>query len=200
MRRLMELADAPENCWKLGYDACPLDNGAPMIPAKTARMLTRYNTWSNKVWYDAMAALPPGEAEKPRVSLFKNMIHTMNHIYIVDLIWQHHLEGRDHKMTARNSKDHPPLDEMRRVHAASDAWYEAWSDKQTDETMNDRRPVTLIGGNRVVMSLAEMLLHLYHHTAYHRGYVGDMMFNVPEHRAPVTDLPVFLREVPQNYY
>ena len=171
-----------------------------MIPAKTARMLTRYNTWSNKVWYDAMAALPPGEAEKPRVSLFKNMIHTMNHIYIVDLIWQHHLEGRDHKMTARNSKDHPPLDEMRRVHAASDAWYEAWSDKQTDETMNDRRPVTLIGGNRVVMSLAEMLLHLYHHTAYHRGYVGDMMFNVPEHRAPVTDLPVFLREVPQNYY
>ena len=42
--------------------------------------------------------------------------------------------------------------------------------------------------------------NLYHHTAYHRGYVGDMMFNVPEHRAPVTDLPVFLREVPQNYY
>ena len=59
---------------------------------------------------------------------------------------------------------------------------------------------TLIGGNRVVMSLAEMLLQLYHHTAYHRGYVGDMMFNVPEHRAPVTDLPVFVREVPQNYY
>ena len=92
-----------------------------MIPAKTARMLTRYNTWSNKVWYDALAALPAGEAEKPRTSLFKNMIHTMNHIYIIDLIWQHHLEGRDHKMTARNTKDHPPLDEMRRMHAASDS-------------------------------------------------------------------------------
>ena len=64
-----------------------------MITAKTARMLTRYNTWSNKVWYDALVTLPPGEAEKPRTSLFKNMIHTMNHIYIIDLIWQHHLEG-----------------------------------------------------------------------------------------------------------
>mgnify|MGYP003344794254 FL=1 len=65
--------------------------------------------------------------------------------------------------------------------------------------MADRRPVVLIGGNRVVMSLAEMLLHLYHHTSYHRGYVGDMFFNVTGYRAPVTDLPVFLREVPQNY-
>jgi uncharacterized damage-inducible protein DinB len=31
-----------------------------MITAKTARMLTRYNTWSNKVWYDALVTLPPG--------------------------------------------------------------------------------------------------------------------------------------------
>ena len=59
--------------------------------------------------------------------------------------------------------------------------------------------ITLIGGNRVVMSQGEMLLHLYHPTAYHRGFAGDMMFNVKGHRAPVTDLPVFLREVPQSY-
>ena len=171
-----------------------------MIPAKTARMLTRYNTWSNKVWLDAIAALPAGEDVKPRTSLFKNMVHTMNHIYIIDVIWQHHLEGRDHGMTARNTPDFPTLAELRDKQAKIDQWYEHWSDRQTDETMADRRPVTLIGGNRVVMSLAEMLLHLYHHTAYHRGFVGDMMFNVTGHRAPVTDLPVFLREVPQNYY
>jgi uncharacterized damage-inducible protein DinB len=170
-----------------------------MINANTARMFTRYNAWSNKIWYDAIAALPPGEALKERTSLFKNMVHTMNHNYIVDTIWRAHLEGRDHGLSARNTKDHPPLDDLRRAHEESDAWYIHWSDKQTDETIVDRRPVTLIGGNRVVMSLGEMLLHLYHHTAYHRGYVGDMMFNVPGHRAPVTDLPVFLREAPQNY-
>ena len=171
-----------------------------MISANTARMFTRYNTWSNKLWFDALAALPAGEAEKPRTSLFKNMVHTMNHIYIIDLIWQAHLEGRDHGMTVRNTADYPPLAELSTKQQAIDRWYEQWSDKQTDETIVDRRPVTLIGGNRVVMSLGEMLMHLYHHTAYHRGFVGDMMFNVPGHRAPVTDLPVFLREVPQNYY
>ena len=170
-----------------------------MITTKTARMLTRYNTWSNKAWFDAIAALPPGEDVKPRTSLFKNMVHTMNHICIIDLMWQAHLEGRDHGMTARNTQDFPTLAELREKQATVDQWYEHWSDRQTDESLEDRRPVTLIGGNRVVMSLGEMLLHLYHHTAYHRGFVGDMMFNVPGHRAPVTDLPVFLREAPQNY-
>ena len=170
-----------------------------MINAKTARMLTRYNTWSNKVWYDAIAALPEGEATKPRTSLFKSIVHTMNHNVVIDLIWQAHLEGRDHGMTARNSAESPTLEQWRKDQQAIDQWYEQWSDKQTDETLADRRPITLIGGNCVVMSQGEMLLHLYHHTAYHRGFAGDMMFNVKGHRAPVTDLPVFLREVPQSY-
>jgi len=59
--------------------------------------------------------------------------------------------------------------------------------------------VVLIGGNRVIMSKGEMLLHLYQHTGYHRGFVGDMFYQIPAQRPPVTDLPVFLREVPQNY-
>ena len=170
-----------------------------MINAETARMLTRYNTWSNKVWYDAIAALPEGEATKPRTSLFKSIVHTMNHNVVIDLIWQAHVEGRDHGMTARNSAESPTLEQWWKDQQAIDQWYEQWSDKQTDETLADRRPVVLIGGNRVVMSQGEMLLHLYHHTAYHRGFAGDMMFNVKGHRAPVTDLPVFLREAPQSY-
>jgi uncharacterized damage-inducible protein DinB len=33
------------------------------------------------------------------------------------------------------------------------------------------------------------------HKTYHRGQVADMMYQVPA-RPPVTDLPVFLRDVP----
>jgi uncharacterized damage-inducible protein DinB len=165
-----------------------------MISLQSVRMMTRHNAWSNKIWYDAIAALPPGEATKPRTSLFKNMVHTMNHNYVVDLIWRAHLEGREHGFAARNTEDHPTLEALRDLHGASDAWYVQWSEQQTDSSINERRTITLIGGNRVDMSRGEMLFHLYHHTAYHRGYVGDMMFNVPGHRAPITDLPVFLRE------
>jgi uncharacterized damage-inducible protein DinB len=170
-----------------------------MIGIRTARMMTRYNAWSNKVWFAAIAALPPGEATKERKSLFKNMVHTLNHIYIIDVIWQAHLEGRDHGLAARNTPDHPPLDELWRKQQESDAWYVKLGDMITDAALDERRTVTLIGGNQVAMSRGEMLLHLYHHTAYHRGFIAEMLYEVPGCRPPVTDLPVFLRETPQDY-
>ncbi len=37
-----------------------------------------------------------GEATKKRPTLFKNMVNTLNHLHVVDLIWQAHIEGRDH--------------------------------------------------------------------------------------------------------
>jgi uncharacterized damage-inducible protein DinB len=44
------------------------------------------------------------------------------------------------------------------------------------------------------MTRGEILLHIVNHTSYHRGFVGDMMYQIPV-RAPTTDLPVFLRDV-----
>src|SRR3954463_4088 len=38
--------------------------GFPMT-FRHSRMLTRYNHWANKVMFDAVAALPEGEATKP---------------------------------------------------------------------------------------------------------------------------------------
>ena len=104
------------------------------MDAATARMLARYNAWSDRVMFDAVAALPEGEAGKPRTSLFRNMVHTLNHIYVIDRIWQAHLEGRDHGYEARNTKDHPPLTELQRLQQEVDAWYVAWSDTQTAAT------------------------------------------------------------------
>lgn len=164
-----------------------------MITTSTARMLTRYNAWANKLIFDAVAALPPGEATKERQSLFKNMVHTLNHNYVIDLIWQAHLEGRDHGFEARNTKTYPPLDELWRAQQIVDDWYIAWSDALTDAALGEAVNFTLIGGNPGVMTRGEILLHVVNHTAYHRGFVGDMFFQVPA-RAPTTDLPVYLRE------
>jgi len=44
-----------------------------------ASMLARYNAWANKLIFEAVAALPAGEAAKQRQTLFKNMVHTLNH-------------------------------------------------------------------------------------------------------------------------
>ena len=164
-----------------------------MITTRTARMLTRYNAWANKLIFDAVAALPAGEATKERQSLFKNMVHTLNHNYVIDLIWQAHLEGRDHGFTARNTVGYPELDELWSAQQAIDDWYTTWSDKLSDAALDEKVSFTLIGGNQGVMTRGEILLHVVNHTTYHRGFVADLFYQVPA-RPPTTDLPVFLRE------
>ncbi len=161
--------------------------------ADTIRMLARYGQWSNQVMFDAVAALPEGEALKPRNSLFKNMVHTLNHIYVIDRIWQAHLEGREHGYAARNTPDHPPLAELWSLQQDVDAWYVAWSDRQTDATLAETVHYTLIGGNPGAMTRGEILLHVVTHTNYHRGFIADMIYEVPGCRPPTMDLPVYLR-------
>jgi uncharacterized damage-inducible protein DinB len=161
-----------------------------------ARMLTRYNAWSNQLMFDAVAALPAGEAVKERKSLFKNMVHTLNHNYVIDAIWQAHLEGRAHGYAARNTVDYPPLAELSEKQQAMDQWYIQWAGALTAAALDAKVQFTLIGGNAGAMTRFEILQHVVNHTSYHRGFVCDMFFEVPA-RPPTMDLPVFLREVPQ---
>ena len=161
------------------------------------RTLTRYNAWANRLIFDAVAALPPGEAEKPRKSLFKNMVHMLNHNYVIDRIFQAHLEGRAHGYTARNTPDHPPLAELWRAQQEIDAWYVARYDAMTRAELEETIRFTFVGGGEGAMTRGEILLHLVNHTSYHRGFVAEMFYQVPA-QPPTTDLPVFLRDVAQT--
>jgi uncharacterized damage-inducible protein DinB len=168
-----------------------------MTHTRTARMLTRYNAWADRLIFDAVAALPEGEATRERKTLFRDMVHTLNHNYVIDRIWQAHLEGREHGYEGRNTRDYPPLPDLWRAQQEIDRWYIAWSDTLTDAVLDEKVSFTLIGGNRGVMTRGEILLHVVNHTTYHRGFVADLFYQVPA-RPPTTDLPVFLREEGQS--
>ena len=155
--------------------------------------LTRYNAWANELLFAAVAALPEGEAIKPRPSVFRNMVHTLNHNYVIDRIFQAHLEGRSHGYSARNTPEHPPLAELWRAQKDLDRWYVNWSDQISDAALDERVSFSFVGGGEGVMTRGEILQHLVNHTSYHRGFVAQMFYDVPA-RPPTTDLTVFLRD------
>ena len=159
-----------------------------------ARTLTRYNAWANELIFAAVAALPEGEAVKPRRSVFRNMVHTLNHNYVIDRIFQAHLEARGHGYTARNTPDHPPLAELWRAQQDLDRWYIDWSDRIGDAALGEKVNFTFVGGGEGAMTRGEILQHLVNHTSYHRGFVAQMIYDVPA-RPPTTDLTIFLRDV-----
>ena len=168
-----------------------------MTTPRTARTLTRYNAWANEIIFAAVAKLPPGAAEKPRPGLFRNMQHMLNHNYVIDDIFKHHLSGQTHGYTARNTADYPPLDKLLAMQREIDAWYIAWSDRITPAQLEEVVKFTFVGGGDGALSRGDILLHIVNHTSYHRGFVAEMMSAVPgDHKAPTTDLPVYLRDAP----
>jgi uncharacterized damage-inducible protein DinB len=164
------------------------------VQRNDARTLTRYNAWANELIFAAVAGLPEGEAVKPRRSVFRNMVHTLNHNYVIDRIFQAHLEGRSHGYTARNTPDHPPLAELWRAQRDLDRWYIDWADRIGDDALGEKVKFTFVGGGEGAMARGEILQHLVNHTSYHRGFVAQMIYDVPA-RPPTTDLTVFLRDI-----
>jgi uncharacterized damage-inducible protein DinB len=165
-----------------------------MITADTARMLTRYKAWANEIVYATVAALPDGEALKPRATVFGNMVHTLNHLYVVDRIFQAHLEGKDHGYAARNTPTTPPLDELWRDVQALDAWYIERYDQLPDAALGEDIAFQFVGGGDGVMTRGEILMHLVNHGTYHRGFVGSMLTEAKVRPRP-TDLTVYLRDI-----
>ncbi len=136
--------------------------------------------------FDATRALPPDEVVKTRQTLFKTMIGTLNHNYVVDLIG----------FKARNAILHADLDDLRRAQQDVNAWFERWADEQTDASLAEELSFAFISGERSTMSRGAMFMHLVNHATYHRGWVCDMFFDVPA-KPPTTDLPVFLAAHPE---
>jgi uncharacterized damage-inducible protein DinB len=168
-----------------------------MSSTRSARMLARYNAWADQVLFDAVAALPPGAATQERPTLFKTMVRTLNHNYLIDVIWRAHLEGRDHGFQRRDVVLHPELVELWTAQQAANAWLIDWADAQTEASLEQQVGFTLIGGNKGAMTRGEILLHVVTHHSYHRGWVADMFFQVPA-QPPTMDLPAFRRLVPEQ--
>ncbi|MGA2655654.1 MAG: DinB family protein [Gammaproteobacteria bacterium] len=161
---------------------------------KTAKMLTRYNAWANHLIFEAVEQLPPQEITKERDTVFKNIVYTLNHCYVIAQIWQAHLEGREHGFTARNTKDCPPIDLLHAAQKEIDNWYINLSDNLSSDALNEMIHFTFIGGTKGAMTREEILIHIVNHTSFHRGFVADMFYQIPA-RPPTTDLPVFLQNM-----
>lgn len=156
------------------------------------KMLIRYNAWTNQLLFESMAKLNLEVITDEEQLLIQKMIRVLNHIYIVDLIWQAHLEGYQHGITDRNPKEYPKFESLWQQQKVMDDWYIAWSDKVTLESLHQQVSFTLISGREGCMTRQEMLFHVVNHRTYHRGMVANL-FTQMGLKAPATDLNVFLQ-------
>jgi uncharacterized damage-inducible protein DinB len=155
--------------------------------------LLRYKRWADKLIFEAVQALPAEELTRERPTLFKTLLNTLNHIYVVDLVWRAHLEGSSHGISRLSMVLHTKLEDLWKAQRLLDDWYVALGDGLTREAAAEIVEFRFVDGKPGVMSREDMLLHVVNHTTYHRGWVADLFFQIPA-RPPTTDFPVFLRD------
>lgn len=162
-----------------------------MLDPPSAQLLANYRQWADQNTFEAVATLPPGEATKERPTHFKTIVGTLNHIYLMDIIWKAHLEGRDHGFESREVMLYEDLAELWDAQRKINHWYIDWSERQSVQSLSEIVRFQFIGGEPGAMTRGEILLHVINHATYHRGWIADLFFQVPA-RNPTTDLPVYL--------
>lgn len=156
-------------------------------------LLTRYKAWADDRLLATLSTLPEQTLEVERKIVFGSILRTLHHVYVMDLVWKAHLEGEAHGFTTRNPADSPSFSEIRSSQRQIDDWYVRYADSLSRDQSKEIVDFGFIGGGRGSMSRCDILLHVVNHTTYHRGHIGDMIYEV-DAAPPTTDLPVFLQD------
>lgn len=165
-----------------------------MSVTETVKRLAEYKAWANEITFSAVKSLPEGEATKERKTRYKNMIYTLNHVYVIDCVFKAHLQSKPHSYTARNTETCPSLEELWESTKVIDQWYIGYAHSISEKELQEIINFQFVDGGEGAMSRSEMILHVVNHGTYHRGLVSDMMYQVPT-VPPANDLTVYLRDV-----
>lgn len=137
----------------------------------TLQSLFAQKSWANNELFHALAAVTdPVHAEARHTS-----VRTLNHIHVVDQIFQAHLRGEPHGHEATNTDATPELGELQFAVADTDAWYQNYVAKLPSAALSEHIAFRFTDGDSGSMSREEMLLHVITHGAYHRGNVGQVL-------------------------
>lgn len=140
----------------------------------TLHSLFAQKAWANNELFNALAAVNAQE----HAGAVHTAVRTLNHIYVVDRIFQAHLLGQPHSYTASNTDATPDLGELHFVAAEVDAWFERYTATVTPAQLGERIVFRFTDGDTGTMTREEMLAHVITHGAYHRGNVGQVLKSI----------------------
>lgn len=154
----------------------------------------RFKNWSNELGFTALQNLPTEELTKHRQTTFKNILGTLNHIYVVEDIFKAHLKGQKHSYKRLSAPIIPTLDEIMTQQRIMDQWYLDYARSLSEDQLHEKVSFQFQDGTDGLMSRLEILTHIVTHDTFHKGFVNEMVYKVPTNM-PNNDYPVFVREV-----
>jgi uncharacterized damage-inducible protein DinB len=103
------------------------------------------------------------------------MLRILDHIHVVDRIFQHHLQGKAHAFQAPRSAELPQLETLANSAREVDDWYASYVWGLGEGDFEEPLDFTFTSGKRARMRRGEIILHVCMHGTYHRGNAGAVL-------------------------
>lgn len=141
------------------------------MPCQPYTTLLAFKRWADLDLYDAVGRnfrrLSPEDATL--------MLRVLDHMHVVDRIFQHHLQGMPHGFGAPRSETLPDLHSLADGATKLADWYVAYTDRVSQDELDQPLDFAFTSGKRARMTRGEILLHVCLHGTYHRGNAGALL-------------------------
>jgi uncharacterized damage-inducible protein DinB len=127
--------------------------------------------WADRGLYDVVAR----DFERLSKEDAFLMLRILDHIHVVDQIFQHHLQGLPHTFQAPRSQEMPDLQVLANNARKVDDWYASYVDGLAEGDFEQPLEFTFTSGKPARMKRGEILLHVCLHGTYHRGNAGALL-------------------------
>jgi uncharacterized damage-inducible protein DinB len=135
--------------------------------------LFKYKAWANEELFVCLKAMDEAQRAERHAA-----IRILNHVYVVDRIFEANLQDRRHGHTATNTPETPTLQSLWESVQSTDRWYCEYISTLGRDALGEQIEFTFVDGDRGRMSREDMLAHVVTHGGYHRGAVGRILAQV----------------------
>jgi uncharacterized damage-inducible protein DinB len=133
--------------------------------------LIGYKRWADRGLYDVvgqnLARLDNADATI--------VLRLLDHILVVDNIFQHHLQGLPHGLKAPASEETPDFQVLARRMAEINDWYVSYVDALREDDFREPVDFVFTNGTPARMRRGQIILHVCLHGTYHRGNAGIVL-------------------------
>ncbi|MDP3746582.1 MAG: DinB family protein [Phenylobacterium sp.] len=127
--------------------------------------------WADRGLYDAVSQnLDRLTDEETSI-----MLRILDHIHVVDRIFQHHLLGTTHAFQAARSEEMPEFQALADSAREIDDWYATYVAGLAANDFEQPLDFVFTSGKPARMRRGEIVLHVCLHGTYHRGNAGAVL-------------------------
>ena len=103
------------------------------------------------------------------------VLRILDHMHVVDRIFQHHLQGLPHTFQAPRSEKIPGLEGLASSAREVDDWYTTYVAGLSETDFEQPIDFVFTSGKPARLRRGEILLHVCLHGTYHRGNAGAVL-------------------------